>query len=53
MKRRIATVVAVMSFMAALAALVLYLHLSDFWAIDRCLDAGGRWNQESRACEYR
>lgn len=25
--------------------------LREFWAIDACLDHGGAWNDELRACE--
>ena len=28
-----------------------YKYVSDFIEQDRCLDAGGRWNEERHACE--
>jgi hypothetical protein len=27
------------------------LIFSDFFAIDRCVDHGGRWNYDARVCE--
>lgn len=33
-------------------ALVAYLDFIDFFLVDTCLDQGGRWNSDSRACEY-
>ena len=37
--------------LAAAAALALFLATRPILAIDRCLDAGGRWNHESALCE--
>lgn len=36
---------------------IILLSVLAFWfkgwvAIDRCLDSGGRWNYDKRACEY-
>ena len=28
-----------------------FLQMRDVFAIDRCLDGGGRWNYEERLCE--
>ncbi len=33
------------------SALLVYLLTSDFLAIDRCLDRGGRWNYEKGTCD--
>jgi len=29
----------------------IFLYMSDFFDIDKCLDGGGRWNYETRECE--
>lgn len=34
------------------AGLVLFIRCSRFMEIDRCLDAGGRWNAETESCEF-
>lgn len=36
---------------ALIAAAALYLWFSDTIAIDRCLDAGGRWDHHSDSCD--
>ena len=36
----------------ALAVASVGWHLRDFARVDQCLDAGGRWNRESRSCEF-
>jgi hypothetical protein len=43
--------VAVLVAVVALAILVGVLFMR-WLAIDRCLDAGGRWNYATRACEF-
>ena len=35
----------------ACAAAVLYGPTAEFFAVDRCLDQGGRWNYELGGCE--
>lgn len=37
---------------AGLGGISLYLKSTDFFAIDKCLDSGGRWNYEEKKCEY-
>ena len=32
-------------------ALASYKPVSQFIAVDRCLDSGGRWNYSAEACE--
>jgi hypothetical protein len=34
----------------ALAALLVWLWWSDYVLIDKCLDAGGRWETDARVC---
>lgn len=34
----------------ALAALLAWLWLSDYVLVDKCLDAGGAWDRETRIC---
>ena len=34
-----------------IGALASYKPLSQFIAVDRCLDNGGRWNYEAEECE--
>ena len=29
------------------------LWIGAQWALDQCLDQGGRWNHEMRKCEFR
>ncbi len=29
-----------------------YVFETDFFLVDKCLDAGGRWSNESRSCEH-
>ena len=31
--------------------LLLRVRYAEFWAIDHCLDQGGRWNEASETCE--
>ncbi|MFC5270591.1 hypothetical protein [Adhaeribacter terreus] len=33
-------------------SILAYFNTKDFWAIDACLDKGGRWNYETKKCEY-
>ncbi|WP_171982511.1 hypothetical protein [Sphingomonas sp. LM7] len=35
---------------AALAALLVWAWSTDYILIDKCLDAGGVWEQEARVC---
>ena len=37
----------------ALGALLVWLWWSDTILIDKCLDAGGRWDAEARVCALR
>jgi hypothetical protein len=41
------------SLLLAAVAVVLFAtpHLREFWAVDICLDRGGRWNASAFACE--
>ena len=34
-----------------LVGLVLWARHGEFWAIDRCLDAGGMWNYPAKDCQ--
>lgn len=34
----------------ALAALLTWLWWSDYILVDKCLDAGGAWNEAGRTC---
>lgn len=44
----------VTAFVAVVAFAVLAgVSLMRWLAVDRCLDAGGRWNYTARACEFR
>jgi hypothetical protein len=36
---------------AVVGALASFRPISQFIAVDRCLDSGGRWNYEAEACE--
>jgi hypothetical protein len=40
--------------LVAVAALAIFVGVwfMRWLAIDRCLDAGGRWNYATRACEF-
>lgn len=49
MRRHLFTALALL--VAALAALLIWAWATDFFLIDDCLDAGGRWNEETRTCE--
>ena len=52
--KAVATLFACILFLTlAYVSLLFVLHGGDidFLNIDRCLDRGGRWNYESRACE--
>ena len=31
----------------------LYLFLRDYFTVDKCLDAGGRWDYVNKRCEFR
>ena len=35
-----------------LIVLALTLSSCEFWEVDKCLDRGGRWNHETKECEY-
>ena len=37
--------------LAVVGALASVKPISQFIAVDRCLDSGGRWNYEAAACE--
>jgi hypothetical protein len=39
--------------LAILAALLIWAWATDFFLIDRCLDAGGSWNTDDRTCHIR
>jgi hypothetical protein len=34
-------------------ALFSYDRFGSFWAVDNCLDSGGRYNYESNVCEFK
>ena len=38
-------------FVVALLVAWILFKRSDFLAVDRCLDQGGRWNYETKECE--
>lgn len=48
-KRRRRALVAVATVLLLIA---LALWARELVPVDRCLDAGGRWNAASRACEF-
>jgi hypothetical protein len=51
MKRKI-----IKGIILALLALVIvigFFKIKRFFEIDKCLDAGGRWNYETNQCEYK
>ncbi|MDT7536137.1 hypothetical protein OVY48_22330 [Sphingobium sp. SA2] len=35
----------------ALAISALWIWRADWFAIDSCLDSGGRWNDQARTCD--
>ena len=35
-----------------LLVILLALSSCEFWEVDKCLDKGGRWNYETKECEY-
>jgi hypothetical protein len=37
--------------LAVLSGLCVWVRNSEWWQVDRCLDAGGRWNYETQICE--
>ena len=37
---------------AGFGGIFVYLKSTDFFAIDKCLDSGGRWNYYEKKCEY-
>jgi hypothetical protein len=39
--------------LVVLVAAVYFVYGSEFMKVDRCLDAGGRWNYELKQCEYK
>jgi len=47
---RYARVVVVVAVIAIVVLLV--VRLERWLAVDRCLDAGGRWNDASRSCDH-
>jgi len=36
---------------AVLLALLLLLAACEEWEVDKCLDRGGRWNDQTKQCE--
>lgn len=46
------TAIAIMCCVVGAVLLLAYGPGKDFWSIDDCLDRGGRWNYETRVCEY-
>jgi hypothetical protein len=38
--------------LAIILLFVGYIKWTNFWEIDKCLDAGGAWNDETNKCEY-
>lgn len=38
--------------MALGALLLVRMHYAEFWQIDRCLEAGGRYDQQSDTCVF-
>lgn len=39
-------------FLAAGAILVGRVGYAEFWQVDFCMDSGGRYNDETKSCEY-
>jgi hypothetical protein len=31
---------------------LIYLHLNNFFKIDKCLDRGGRWDYQQNVCKF-
>ncbi len=50
-RRRIGCLLGVGVALLLLAAFVWWFLFSEFMAVDRCLDAGGRWG-DGGPCEY-
>ena len=48
MRRHLFTMLALA--VAALGALLIWAWATDFFLIDKCLDAGGIWDAETRTC---
>jgi hypothetical protein len=48
MRRHLFTVLARIG--AGLAALLIWAWATDFFLIDKCLDAGGVWDEQARTC---
>ncbi len=45
-------IIIVTVLLVAILAAAYFLYLSEFMKVDRCLDAGGRWNSELKQCEF-
>ncbi len=50
-KKRILFIGAIL--LAIVIGTLYFVYVSEFMKIDRCLDAGGRWNYELKECELR
>jgi hypothetical protein len=48
MRRHLFTLLALI--VAALAALLIWAWATDFFLIEKCLDAGGVWDDQARIC---
>jgi hypothetical protein len=46
------TILILFIIIAGFGGIFLYLKITDFFAIDKCLDSGGRWNYDEKKCEY-
>ena len=42
----------IVALLAGLLLLHLYPRVSEFLAVDACLDSGGRWNDSAQSCEF-
>ncbi len=48
--RQIVLYATLLACSTAMIAALLYHQLQDFWAIDRCLDAGSAWEYATSSC---
>jgi hypothetical protein len=41
-----------MTHAAQALSLILFLTGCTYWEVDKCLDRGGRWDQEKGQCQF-
>jgi hypothetical protein len=51
-KIRKRTILILFIIIVGFGGIFVYLKSTDFFAIDKCLDSGGRWNYNEKKCEY-